>query len=48
MNAALAPSLDVQVEESSSIEVVAQAQNDETYLAESEIMVWNFDPSICG
>ncbi|WP_298607658.1 hypothetical protein [uncultured Thiothrix sp.] len=48
MSAVAAPSLDVQVEESSSIEVVAYAENDATYAAEPEIIVWNFDPSICG
>lgn len=48
MSAVAAPSLDVQVEESSSIEVVAHAENDATYLEEPEMFVWNFDPSICG
>lgn len=48
MSTVVAPSLDIQIEESSSIEVVVQAENDATYAAEPELMVWNFDPSICG
>lgn len=48
MSAVAATSLDVQVEESSSIEGVAHAENDAKYVAEAEITVWNFDPSICG
>lgn len=48
MNTVAAPSLDIKIEESSNIEVVVQAENDATYAAEPEMMVWNFDPSICG
>lgn len=45
---ALAPSLDTQVEDHTTVEAVAQAENDAHYLAEPEITVWIFDPSICG
>lgn len=48
MNTSVAPSLDTQDEESLSLEVVAKAENDATYLPESEVTVWVFDPSICG
>lgn len=48
MNAAIAPSLDTQVEESLSLEVVTKAENDASYIPESDITVWIFDPSICG
>lgn len=48
MNTVAAPSLDIKIEESSNIEVVVQAENDATYAAEPEMIVWNFDPSICG
>lgn len=45
---ALATNLEAQVEDSTAIEVVAQAENDASYLTEPEINVWIFDPSICG
>jgi hypothetical protein len=41
-------SLDTELEESSTIDVVSQAENDPSYPAEPEILIWNFDPGICG
>ncbi|HPY40129.1 MAG TPA: hypothetical protein PLM98_06390 [Thiolinea sp.] len=45
---AVAPNLEIQVEDSPAVEAVSQAENDASFATEPEIFVWNFDPSICG
>lgn len=45
---AAAPSLETNVEEQPVVELVASAENDPSYAAEPEVVVWVFDPGICG